>query len=392
MTGTRVGPRGGPVRVLVEDRLAGPVSRRLLLRGFAAVGVGALAGCASDRAFAPTAEPDGVVEDRLNVYSWGDYNAPETITQFRDEFGTEIQMDSFSSNEQLIAKLGATRGTSGYDVVVPTGNYIPMMSENGLLVELDHSLLPDLDNLDPAYRDQPWDPGNRFSVCKNWGTTGFVYDSTRLTRPMESWEDFLDAATNEASGSLSILDDPAEITAIYFAANGIDLNTTREADFDACEDYLVQTLAQHITAFTSNPSLNLVRNDFMLMQSWNGDARSGMLESDTLDKWRFVFPTPTANLWMDNWSIATGTQRPDAAYALINFMLTPEVGLQELQYIGYPTGLAGQEELAAEAGVEFPDLVFPAPDVVKRLTPLEITETQSRIVSITNAMKAKAGS
>ncbi len=379
------------LRILADERVAGAVSRRLVLAGLAAVGVGALAGCGSDKAFAPTATPDGEMEDRLNVYSWGDYDAPETISQFQEKYGTQLQLDSFSSNEQLIAKLGATRGTSGYDIVVPTGNYIPMMSQNGLLAELDHRKLPNLKNLDPAYRDQPWDPGNRYSVCKNWGTTGFVYDSTKLTRPMESWADFLDAATHEASGSLSLLDDPLEITAIYFAANGIDLNTTREEDFVACQEYLVQTLAGHVTAFTSNPSLNITQNDFMLMQAWNGDARSGILESKTPEKWKYVFPTPTANLWMDNWSIATGCQRPDAAYALIDFLLEPEVGLQELEYIGYPTGLIGQAELAAQAGVEVPELVFPTPEVVARLTPLEITETQSRIVSITNAMKAKAG-
>ena len=113
------------MKILVPHTAAPRLTRRALLGGATVVGLGALAGC-SDRAYAPTAAVDGKREDRLNVYSWGDYDDPDNVRRFRRERGITIQLDAFASNEEMIAKLGTARGTSGYDVVVPTGAYVPL--------------------------------------------------------------------------------------------------------------------------------------------------------------------------------------------------------------------------------------------------------------------------
>ncbi|MGO4105958.1 spermidine/putrescine ABC transporter substrate-binding protein [Leifsonia sp. YAF41] len=385
------GPEG--LRALVPAASVGRISRRAVLSGFVVLGAtGALTSCSRSTAFASSALPDGAVEDHLNVYSWGDYSDPANIAKFQKS-GTTVQLDSFGSNEELIAKLGATRGTSGYDVVVPTGNYIPMMSANGLLQELDHSYLTNFENIDPLYRDQSWDPGNKYSVCKNWGTTGYVYDSRVITRELTSWADFLEVAQNEASKNLSVLEDPWEVTSMYFAANGIDPNTTKKADLDAAEEFLVNKLAPHIKAFNSSAvQSGMPEETFVLMQAFNGDVRQGLLVSDVPEAWKFVYPTPTANIWMDTWAIAMGSQNMDAAYAFIDFMLEPEVSFRELDYIGYNTGVTGVEKMAREREFERPDLVFPSAEVVQRLTPAVVNEASERLVAIMNRMMAKAGS
>jgi len=381
------------LRALVPAASVGRISRRAVLSGFVVLtATGALTSCSSNTGFASSVLPDGKVEDHLNVYSWGDYSDPGNIAKFQ-KTGTTVQLDSFGSNEELIAKLGATRGTSGYDVVVPTGSYIPMMSANGLLQELDHSYLKNIENIDPLYRDQSWDRGNKYSVCKNWGTTGYVYDSRKITREMTSWADFLEVAQNEASKNVSVLEDPWEVTSMYFAANGIDPNTTKKADLDAAEEFLVHKLAPHIKAFNSSAvQSGMPEETFVLMQAFNGDVRQGILVADTPDAWKFVYPTPTANIWMDTWAIAKGAQNMDAAYAFIDFMLEPETSFRELDYIGYNTGVIGVEKMAKERKFERPDLVFPPEEVVKRLTPGQVTSSAERLVAIVNRMMAKAGS
>jgi spermidine/putrescine transport system substrate-binding protein len=379
------------VRVLAHDSAAPRISRRAFLGGLTLVGASVvLPGCGRSKEFAASAAPDGSSESQLNVYSWGDYDDPANIAEFQER-GVTVQLDSFASNEEMIAKLGAARGTSGYDVVVPTGNFVPMMSENGLLQELDHTLIPNLSNVERIYRTQSWDPTSTWAICKDWGTTGFAYDTTRLQQRPTSWQEFLDLAQNEASGSTAMLEDPWEVTSTYFFANGIDPNTDDPAALDACETFLVDKIAPHLRAFASNASNYMIQNDFALVQVWNGDARLGKSESDDPERWTFVFPDEGANLWMDTWAIAAGTQHPDSAHEFIDFMLTPEVGIREVDYIGYPTGLVGQVELARRMELDMSDLIFPDLQVLRRLVAAEITESQERLVQIYGRMQARAG-
>ena len=383
------------VVALIPRASTARISRRTLLGGFALGAAGlALSACSRQAAFGASARPDGVVESQLNVYSWGDYDDPGNISAFQKASGVTVQLDSYGSNEEMIAKLGATRGTSGYDIVVPTGNYVPMMVANGLLQKLDHSRLKNLGNLEAAYTDQSWDRGNVYTVCKDWGTTGYAYDTNVITRPMTSWADFLDAAQKEASRNVAVLEDPWEVTSMYFAANGIDPNTTDKAHLDAAEQYLVGTLAPHVKAFNSTAvTSGIPEGTFALIQAFNGDARQGMLASGKIPKnWKFVYPTPTANLWMDTWAIATGAQHPDAAYAFIDAILEPDASYKEVDYIGYSTGVKGLRERAEKEQFDLPELVFPSDEVIARLTPAELNDAAERLVQIVNRMMAKAGS
>ncbi|MHA7268761.1 polyamine ABC transporter substrate-binding protein [Arthrobacter sp. HLT1-20] len=382
-----------PIKVLAPAAAIPKISRRALLGGFAVVGASlALGGCGNDKSFAASAVPNGNLGRQLNVYSWGDYEDPDNISAFQDSTGVRVQLDSFGSNEELIAKLAATRGTSGYDVVVPTGLYIPQMVANGLLQALDHSLLPNMANLDATYTNQVWDPGNKHSIPKAWGTTGYVYDTTVIKDELTSWQDFMTAAEGPASGKTAVLEDSWEVVAIYLGAKDMDMNSTDPVALDAAEKYLVNTLAPNIRAFNSSVvTSGIPQGTFALMQAFNGDARQGLLAAEDPERWKFVFPTPTANLWMDNWSLATGAQHPDAAYAFINHMMNPEVALREVEYIGYHTGIKDLKEAALANEMELPDLVFPPQDVLDRLQAAVLNDGQERRVQILNRMQAKAG-
>lgn len=378
------------MRVLAHRDAVPRLSRRALLAGVSVVGATALTGC-GERTYAPTAAVDGKPEDRLNVYSWGDYDHPRNVREFGEQQGYTVQMDAFASNEEMIAKLGTARGTSGYDIVVPTGSFVPQMIANGMLAKLDHSLLPNLKNLEPSARGRDWDPKDEYVVAKTIGTTGFIYDTRTITRPMTSWADFIAAAGDEAKGSTSILDDPFEVASIYLASQDQDLNTTDPKVLDAARTFLTKDFAPLIRNFSSDPMQNIVQRDFALMQCYNGDARLGIDEGD-YKHWKFVYPTPTANLWMDTWAIATGSQHPDNAHAWINYMLDPSVAYREVNYNGYPTGLKGQRATAEKRDLDMIDLVFPPAEVMDRLTTGLVTEAQSTLVDILNEVKAVAGS
>ncbi len=386
-----------PIRILASRTGSQAITSELTRRGFLAVATGAgatafLAACSGPSTSEAPAATGGELEDSLAIYTWGDYDAPETLSGFADAEGPQVTLDSYSSNEEMIARLVAANGTSGFDIIVPTGVFIPQLIEQGLIQELNLDLIPNLANLDPAFAGQDWDPENAYSICKDWGTTGFVFDSTVITRDLQTWEDFLDAAQNEASGRTSLLDAPENITGLYFWANGIPWTTTEAADLDAAEDFLVNTLAQHVSAFDSYPGSGAMQQGTqVLMQCWNGDARLGILESEDPDRWQWRLGAPDTELWMDNWCIPVGAPHPEAAHAFIDYVLDPVVSLQELDYIGYHTGVAGIEEAATEQGLERTDIVFFTEEQLATMHNGEVNDAQPRGVEIWNAMKAAAG-
>jgi spermidine/putrescine transport system substrate-binding protein len=379
------------VKVLGPPGLARKLSRRSVLAGLAAAGVGVVSGCASGKV-ASSPALDGEVEDRLTMYSWGDYDDPAVLRKFRTKFDVLLQVDAFGSNEEMMAKLGASRGTSGYDIVVPTGLVIPQMVKHGQLQKLDKSLLPNLSTMDPNFLRQEFDPDNNYSVCKNWGTTGFVYDNTVHKGSYTSWKDFLDLARGPASGKTSLLEDPWEVCSIALGVRGYDMNTTDAKELKACRDIIVNQLAPHIRAYLSNVSTPMGQGGFTLMQAFNGDARLGKQEDDNPKRWTFVFPTPSANLWMDNWCLATGAPHPDAAHEFINYVIAPEQAKAEVAYHGYPTGSKVFSDPKIASTFELPELIFPPQQVLDRLTASEYNSAQQARVDILTRAKVRSGS
>ncbi len=386
------------VRILASRATAERITRRHFLAGSAVAVFSSsvlLAACGED-----TPEPGGgggtpsaggEIEDRLNFFHWAEYDDPEVFKDFENEFGATTKIDVYASNEEAIAKLTAASGTTGYDLVIPTGVYIPQMVELDLLEELNLDLIPNFENVDEIYRDQPWDPGNKHSVCKDWGSTGWIYDKTKVSATIETWNDFIAVTQGEASGQTSVLDTPGNLAGIFFWANGMNWATTDTAELDACEEFIVNEFAPHIKAYDSYPGIALTEGKYALSHAWNGDARQGLLSTDDPDRYVWGLGAPVTELWMDNWCMVKGAQNPNAAHAWINFICDPEVSLKDLAYHGYNTGIVGVQEEAEAAGLEFLDMVFFSDEDVATMDPGAVNEAQQRLVDIWNKAKAASG-
>jgi spermidine/putrescine transport system substrate-binding protein len=391
-----------PLRLLMSaddaPRLVGDLTRR---RFFGVVGGSAalaafLAACGDDEA--GTSDGGGSGDGgstgggggggSLKLFTWAEYDDPALMAKWG-----EIEITIFNSNEEAIQKLVAAGGNGGFDMVVPTGVYIPQMVGEGLLEELDLSRIPNFENLDEAYRSQTWDPDNKHSVCKNWGSTGWIYDKTVISREITTWADFIDVAMNEASGQTSILDTAPNLTGMYFWANGMDWTTTDEGELRACEDFLVNEFAQHIKAFDSYPGINLTQGNYALSMVWNGDARQGLLsviEADgNPDDYGWGLGAPQTELWMDNWCILKGAANIDSAYDFINFILDPANSAIDVAFHGYNTGIQAAKE-ALPADTPYLEMVYFTDEEVGRMRPGSL-DNQEAIVDIYNKTKAAAG-
>lgn len=380
-----------PISVLAPHDKVERITRRAALAGFGVLGLGALTACGRNTSMAASPATDGELESKLNLYTWGDYDSPDLLEKFRDDFDVLLQVDSYGSNEELIAKLSSSRGTSGYDVVVPTGSQIDRFASHDLLQPLDLSLIPNFSHMDPNFIDQDFDPGNEYTICKAWGTTGFAYRTDVISGTMTSWQDFIDAAQGEAAGRTSLLSDPWEVTAITLATLGYSLNTTDEKELAEAKKIILDEIAPNVRAYFGSASTGMIQGSFDLMQSYNGDARQGFNEVDNPEDWEYVFPTPSANLWMDCWAIATGAPHPDAAHEFINFMISPDNTMTQIEYIGYPIGVKGTEEKAKEAELDYLDLIFPGQEVLDRLEASIFNEGMAARVDILTEAKRRSG-
>lgn len=374
--------------VLIPSSMRKELSRRMFLSG--AIGAGAAAALA---ACAPSTGGAGAGgSGSLSLYTWGEYDDPAVLKSFaKTDGGATVKLGSYDSNEELIAKLTAAKGTSGYDLVVPTISFIPQMIELKLLEKLDQSKLPNLKNVDPVYLDTDFDKGNRYSVPKAFGASGYVYDTTVITRDLTSWKDFFDAAQNEAAGKTSFIADPNEILWAYFFSIGEDINTNDSGTLDAAKDFLVKNIAPNVQAFESYVSNTIAQNGRVLAHAFNGDARQGILGNDDRNRYKWVKPSEGAGQFVDNWTIPVGAKNIDAAHAFIDYVLDQDVSLKELLYIGYNTAVTGIVEKATAAGVELPELIFYSEEETKKLVFDIVPESQEQRVAIFNDIQAAAG-
>ena len=405
-----------PMRMLAPSSFRQALSRRALFQiGGAAAGLAVIAAACGDDSSSPATTggsggTGGGGSDLLSQYSnvinkgsgqlamftWGDYNDPELIGALAEStLGVTMKVDYYPSNEDLITKLSAANGNSGFDIVVPTGPYIPQMVEKGLLQKLDASKLPNMANVDPLYMSRDWDPGNEYSVCKDWGTTGWIYNKTVIKKELKTWSDFFDATAAEGSGRTSWLDTAPNVCGPYFWANGINWTTEKTEDLDAAEAFLVG-MAKHVKAFDSYPSSALAEGAYDLSMAWNGDARQAFFRiadaGGNPDDWAWGLGGPATELWQDHYCIPTGAPNADAAHAWINWLLTPEISIKDLQYHGYHSGMKQIDKLIAELAPDLQraDMIFFSDDQVKTMQTGAVNSAQDRLVAILDKVKAAA--
>ena len=380
-----------PIRVLASQAIAAKLSRRMFLAGgLAGAGAVLLAGC-SPQGSAAGAGGSGKLGGDLGIYSFPGYSSPDVLKSFTADVGPKVTIDSFTSAEEMVAKLSAAQGTTGYDLVTSPSAYVAPLGEKGVFQKLDRDRLSNFGNLNPSLMGKAFDPDNIYSIPKATGSTGFGYDHTKISRKLENWADFLDAGANEASGRLSMIDDARTMTGPYFWANGIDWNTEEKAQLEACRKFFAD-FGSHVKYFDTSVGTSGKMNsgELDLVQGFNGDLRLGLLNDKDPDRWSFVFPE-VSEVWIDNWALASGAPNEEAAYAYLDYLLEPKNALVEVDYLGYDTGVLGVADEAVASGTEHPELMFFPPEKMAKWTMSEVNSGRQTLVDIWNEAKAAAG-
>ena len=293
------------------------------------------------------------------LYSWGDYIDPDLLDEFYEETGIKVVLQTFDSNEAMLTKL--SHGGTHFDVAVPSEYAVAKMMEQGMLLPLDHSKIPNLEHIDPRFLDMPFDAGNVYSVPYFWGTVGIVYNPEMVGgKTITRWNDLWDP---ELRNEILLVDSAREVIGIALNSLGYSLNDTDLDHLEQAKQRLIDLIPNVKAIVGDEIKLLLAGEEAAIGVVWSGDAYSVLQENDRLD---YVVPEEGSNLWFDNFVIPVTAKNVEAAHEFINFMLDPEVAARNTEYVGYSTPNAGAMELLDEeivGDVRF----YPPPELTARL-------------------------
>ncbi len=337
-----------------------------------------LAACGDKSAGGKAAAGDAATGDKeVNVYNWSDYIAEDTIPNFEQKTGIKVTYDVFDSNEIVETKLLA--GSSGYDIVVPTLNFLGRQIQAGVFLPLDKSRIPNYANLDPELmkRIERQDPGNQYAVPYMWGTTGIGYNVDKVKAAFGSTDiaNSLDIVFKPENVSklkdcgVTLLDTPSEIIPIALNYLGEDPNSTDPKVIDKVAA-LLRSVRPYITNFHSSQYIDAMANgDTCLVVGWSGDiiqARDRAEEAGNGVKIAYAIPKEGAPQWFDMLAIPKDAKHVDNAYAFINYLLDPQVMAKNSNFIHYPNAIPKAKALMEKSIVDDPT-VYPPPEVAAKL-------------------------
>lgn len=269
----------------------------------------------------------------LNFLNWADYIDEAVLEQFEEECGVAVTMDTHTANEEAIAKIQA--GGSGYSLVIVTDYAVGIMADQGLLQELDMSVIPNVANIDPAQMNLYYDEGNVYSLPYQYSTTGIAYDVTAFDAPPTSWDVLY--AGNEHCGQSSLLEDQRETVGSALAYLGYEWNETDPA---AHEEALEALLAARdcVSAFDSANFIgNLASGEVLVAESWGFAAGIAYLDNPNI---RYFIPDEGGIIWQDNFVIPADAPDAYTAGVFINYMLEADIGSMITEFtLGYTPNL-----------------------------------------------------
>jgi spermidine/putrescine transport system substrate-binding protein len=269
----------------------------------------------------------------LHVYNWTTYIADNTISDFEEKFGVDVVYDTYADMSEMYAKFQA--GNPGYDVIVPSYDYVPIMIEAGLLEELDLSKIPNFANLTESFKNPGYDPDNKYSIAYQWGTIGIGYNSSKIGKDIVSYGDMF---TDELKGRISILESQRETMAMFLHYLGKDANSTDPADLEALKQFFIEKKDWIVSFHEADAQFAIAKGDIDAATVWSGDMLQVIADPANAEQGlKYVIPAEGGLLWTDNLAIPKGAPELDLAYEFINYILDPQVGADISNYTQYGT-------------------------------------------------------
>ena len=296
-------------------------------------------------------------DEQLNIFTWAGYVSDDIRNGFEKEFGVDVIVDTYASNEDLLAKLQA--GATGYDVIMPSDYMVSILIKLDLLAELDRGAIPNFQNVSPLFLGKYFDAENRYSVPYTFGTAGIAYDSAVVQPAPDSWNVLWDETY---ANQFSMLDDQRETLGAALKLLGYSLNTTDVKELQAAKEKLIAQKPL-VKQYKSEAEELLIAGDVVMAHCWSGDA---FRAAETRNTIRYVIPREGSSQFIDAVCIPKAAPHQGLAAQFINYLLRPEINAKITLFTKYGTCVPTAREHLPQSLREH-QFIYPPKEVLESL-------------------------
>ena len=291
-------------------------------------------------------------EGELQLFNWGDYTNPELIKKFEAETGIKVTITDYDSNDTALAKIEA--GGAGFDLVVPSANYVQIYVEKGLAQELDLTKFSNHGNIAPEWMDVAYDPGRKFSIPWQWGSTGVAVNKTAYSGDINTSAIFMDPP-EELVGKVNVTPEMNDVLSLAIMYMGGEPCTEDTEVLKKVRDKLLEAKPKW-QSMDYGMTEKMAANDVMASVYWNGAIfRARLANPDVV----YGYPKEGYPLWMDQVMLLKDAKNVEEAYKFLDFIMVPENAALISAFARYANGIAGSDAFMPEDMKTAPEIVVP---------------------------------
>ncbi len=281
----------------------------------------------------------------VNILNWSSYIPNSIIMDFEEETGISVNYGTYSSNEELLAKIAVAKmGT--YDLIFPSDYMVSIMINRGLIQEIDLDKLENVDNLNDNYLNLEYDLGNKYTLPFIAASTVIAVNRDVIKDKILNYNDLL---LSKYKNEIVLIDDQRIIIGMALLANGYDMNSVEAEELEVAKRWLLR-LKKNLKAYDSDSPKNfLISGEASIAVLWNAEGALASMENESIEN---IFPEEGVALSIDNFAIPKGAKNIDEVYTFIDYILRPEIMKRILENYPYKNVNKAAEWLLEESYLE----------------------------------------